>query len=126
MSEAVDIGAASDFPDGAVRPVEVRGRTVGVLCWNGELYAFANRCPHMGAPMCMARPVTRIEARGPGELESPAGPPVVACPWHGWEFSVDDGRALADARSRLRTYAISVQDGRVLLDPARHAAAARA
>jgi len=35
---------------------------------------------------------------------------ILACPWHGWEFDLLTGKALADQRVRLRRYPVTVAD----------------
>lgn len=126
MSERgpVDVGALADFAEGAIARVEVDRRAIGVLRWQGRVYAFADRCPHMGAPICRGRVVSRLDASGPGLLTSSREQPVLACPWHGWEFVLDSGRALVDDKQRLRTYGAEVENGRVVVDPTRHGAGA--
>jgi nitrite reductase/ring-hydroxylating ferredoxin subunit len=42
--------------------------------------------------------------------------PIVACPWHGWEFDARTGRAIWDASVRLRIWRVQVADGRVFVD----------
>jgi nitrite reductase (NADH) small subunit len=42
--------------------------------------------------------------------------PVIACPWHGWEFDVRTGVSLWDDHYRVRTYPAHVSNGRVLVD----------
>jgi nitrite reductase/ring-hydroxylating ferredoxin subunit len=37
---------------------------------------------------------------------------VVECPWHGYEFSLDDGKALFEIiRGKLRLYPVIIRDG---------------
>jgi nitrite reductase (NADH) small subunit len=41
---------------------------------------------------------------------------VLRCPWHGWEFDLQTGRALfGTAGKRLVTYGATVRDGTVML-----------
>ena len=43
---------------------------------------------------------------------------VLRCPWHGWEFDLETGEKLFDVteRARVRTYPVSVEDGRVVIN----------
>ena len=41
--------------------------------------------------------------------------PIVVCPWHKWEFEAATGKGVWDPDYRVRTYPISVEDGRVIL-----------
>ena len=42
--------------------------------------------------------------------------PVIACPWHGWEFDVESGEAVWNPSQRIRTYPVDIAGGRVLVD----------
>lgn len=122
---AVDVGALADFADGRLTPLEVARRRIGVLRRGSRIFAFADRCPHMGASMCAGRVGARLESPPAGDLTRHAEDPVLLCPWHGWEFTAADGRAVTGGRFRLRTYAVRVDaDGRVLVDLSKHAEAA--
>ena len=40
---------------------------------------------------------------------------IVRCAWHGWEFDIATGQALADPRFHARTYRVVVEDGFVVV-----------
>jgi len=107
--------AASELAPGQRRIVEVNGRSVGIFNVGGTFYALHNRCPHKGGPLCEGRicgttlPSDAYSFRYGREGE------LVRCAWHGWEFEIATGRALADPRVRARTYAVSIEDGRLVL-----------
>jgi nitrite reductase/ring-hydroxylating ferredoxin subunit len=42
--------------------------------------------------------------------------PVIACPWHGWEFDVASGEAIWDKTVRIRTFPVRVANGRVMVE----------
>jgi nitrite reductase/ring-hydroxylating ferredoxin subunit len=48
-------------------------------------------CPHPTSPMCMAEGT------------------ILRCAWHGWEFDIETGQALADPRVRARTYRVTIE-----------------
>ena len=53
----------------------------------------------------------------PMQLEVDDSRPTVTCAWHGWEFDVRDGRAIAPGNGlRVRSYPACVRDGVVLVD----------
>ena len=89
------------------------GLSIGVFNVKGELYALHNRCPHRGGALCLG-PVT-------GTAVSENGSPfayvrdgeLIRCAWHGWEFEIATGRALADAKVRAKTYPVEVENGGV-------------
>ena len=74
----------------------VGGREIGVLAdpVTGDVHAVRNRCPHHGAPLCRGTLRTRLEGAPGGYALSDRR--VLACPWHGWEFDLANGRCLDD------------------------------
>ena len=47
--------------------------------------------------------------------------PVLACPWHGWEFELERGRALWDEAYAVKVMPVRIESGRVLLELGRGA-----
>ena len=113
---SADVGALDDFAEGTLRIVGVNGREVGIVRWNGDLHAIHNLCTHQSGPVCAGILSGRLTAMRPGEMELDAATPILACPWHGWEFDVRSGRALHDAQHRLRKFPVRIAGGRVLVD----------
>ena len=104
------VGRASELAPGERRLVEVKGHSVGLFNVNGEIVAALNLCPHELAPVCRGRVGGTTLPSPPGEYRWGRQGEILACPWHGWEFDLLTGRALADARVRLRRYPVSVED----------------
>jgi nitrite reductase/ring-hydroxylating ferredoxin subunit len=111
-----DIGPLKAFPEGAIRVVKAGRREIGVIRWRGHLYAVRNVCAHQRGPVCRGWLTSRLTASAPGTMEVRDEAPVIACPWHGWEFDVQSGRALSDERYALRTYPVRVEQGRVVVE----------
>jgi nitrite reductase/ring-hydroxylating ferredoxin subunit len=116
---SVDVGALDDFAERTVRVVRAEGREIGVIRWGGRLYAIGNVCVHQNGPVCHGILSARLTATAPGGMELDEAVPVIACPWHGWEYDVRTGAAIWDPHYRLRTYPVSVADGRVLIEVSR-------
>jgi nitrite reductase (NADH) small subunit len=91
------VGREGDVPEGEGRPFEVNGRMVAVFLQGGEYYALEDCCPHQGAPL------------SDGEVCDKS----VTCTWHGWRFSLEDGRWLDSPRTRVATYPVRVVEGRI-------------
>src|SRR5262249_29954789 len=116
--ELVDVGAIDDFPEGQMRIVDAGGRELGVARWHGRFFAAHNRCPHQGGPVCQGHlsPFLRpAEAGAPGRFEPDPERAVIACAWHGWEFDIATGESAWDAKYRIRTYPVEVENDRVLV-----------
>jgi nitrite reductase (NADH) small subunit len=115
----VDVGAVADFEDRRLRIVQAGGHEVGVLRWSDRFYALHNRCPHQKGPVCLGVVSGRLVGSAPGSMEVDEETPVLACPWHGWEFDLTRGRALWDESYAVRMVPVRIEDGRVLLETGR-------
>jgi nitrite reductase (NADH) small subunit len=123
---AVDIGSVTDFQPNSVALVNVGKLELGIVRWGeDEFFAVHNRCPHMAGPLCVGAVGPRLSCPtgDPERLEIDHENPVLACPWHRWEFDVRTGRALWDPGYRMKTYETRVADGRVLVELRRGPAA---
>ncbi len=109
------VGRASELAPGERRLVEVKGHSVGLFNVNGEIIAALNLCPHELAPVCRGRVGGTTLPSPPGEYRWGRQGEILACPWHGWEFDLLTGRALADERVRLRRYPVSVEDDTIFV-----------
>jgi 3-phenylpropionate/trans-cinnamate dioxygenase ferredoxin subunit len=116
-SRAHDLGAAAEFAAGSLRRVEVEGRALVVLRQGEEFFALRDRCPHQGAPLSAGHlGGTPLPCR-PGEpVEYGRLGEVLTCPWHGWEFDVRTGRALANPQARVRAYPVRREGERLLVE----------
>jgi len=115
----VDVGAVSDFEDRRVRIVQAGSHEVGVLKWRDRFFAVHNRCPHQKGPVCLGIVSGRLTSPAPGSMEVDDETPVLACPWHGWEFELERGRALLDDGYAVKVVPVSVESGRVVLEVGR-------
>jgi nitrite reductase (NADH) small subunit len=113
-TELVDVCELDALVPGVVRVVELDGRPdVGVVVFNGVLRAFGLMCPHRGGPLDKGILRVGLSSDGPGRRSLDPERCVLACPWHKWEYSLEDGRALFDERRRLIIYPTVVEAGRV-------------
>lgn len=123
----VVVGPAAEFPAGTRRiVVPFRGRAgVGVFNVNGTYHALRNLCPHKAGPLCTGRVSGRVVADAPPTAEETnldlvREGEIIRCPWHLWEFDILTGLCLVDPKMRVKTYPVSVEDGKVVVyaDPA--------
>jgi nitrite reductase/ring-hydroxylating ferredoxin subunit len=113
----VVVGKVADFRDGDRKIVEVNGTSVGVFHVGGRFYALRNRCPHQWGPLCLGDFAPRAVSGGPGDVHLDDGPPLLACPWHGWEYDLATGQSfMGPGRGNMavRRYDVSVLPGREL------------
>ena len=108
-----DVCSRTELEQAGYAVARIGGREIGVVrADDGTPYAVRNRCPHHGAPMCRGTVRPRFESDSAGAYGDARGL-VIRCPWHGWEFRVEDGRCPDDPRMRVAIYEVEVADGRV-------------
>lgn len=88
----VSVAKVGDVPEGEGRAVEVEDRIIAIFQDNGEFYAIDDACPHQGAPL------------SDGFCDDKS----VTCTWHGWRFSLVDGKHLEGSKCKVATYPIRV------------------
>ena len=112
-------GRVEDFDNRSSRVVELGGRSVGVFRVDDSFFALLNSCPHQGGPVCTGGvfPRTRAEVLPNGRLREwhDHESPVVACPWHGWEFDIATGQCLADPQRRVVSFGAAIVEGQVVV-----------
>jgi nitrite reductase (NADH) small subunit len=124
--EYVDVCGVDELSDKRIKVFRVGTRAIAVVSVDGVVRAFANVCPHRGGPLGLGRVACKLEADGVGAPMARADEWVLVCPWHAWEFSLDDGSAVADpSAARARVYDTEVSDGRVRVSFARRTAVER-
>lgn len=87
------VAKVGEIPEGQGRAFEVEGQMVAVFFEQGQYYAIEDRCPHQGAPLS----------------EGIVFDKCVTCTWHGWRFSLEDGRWLDSLKSKIRVPAYAVR-----------------
>jgi nitrite reductase/ring-hydroxylating ferredoxin subunit len=107
------VARASEIGPGEVRLVEVKRHSIGLFNVAGRFVAALNVCPHELAPVCRGRVGGTTLPSAAGEYRWGREGEILTCPWHGWEFDLLTGRALADPRIRLRLYPVTVEDDTV-------------
>lgn len=86
------VAQVGEVVEGQGFPVDLAGVPIAVFLSNGEYFAIADSCPHNGAPLCDGTVAGR----------------EVVCSWHGWRFSLVDGKRLDAARGKVETYPVRV------------------
>ena len=102
-----------ELPPGARRIVQFGRRSIGVFNVAGKLYALHNGCPHKGGPLCAGKVTGTVLPTSRRDFTYGREGEILRCAYHGWEFEIATGQALADPRVRARTYPVEVVDGTV-------------
>jgi nitrite reductase/ring-hydroxylating ferredoxin subunit len=109
-AEWIDAGAVTDVADGAGIIVRPAGAEAVAIFRTGEKFsALSNRCAHQNGPLGEGRVIDGC----------------ATCPWHGYQYGLEDGCAPAPYTDKLPTYRLRIADGRILLDPRPNAAGTR-
>jgi nitrite reductase/ring-hydroxylating ferredoxin subunit len=108
---------ADELKPGEMRAVEIDSISIVVIRTPaGALHALRNRCSHVGAPLVRGLVQQAVVGDDVGQY-AVSDEVLVRCPWHGWEFSVETGRCLADPEhARVRVYPVEVEAGMVVLE----------
>jgi nitrite reductase (NADH) small subunit len=107
----LDIGPVDQIPLRGARVVKTRVGCVALFRTAAdEVFATSDRCPHKGGPL------------SEGIVHGRA----VTCPLHNWVFSLETGQAQGADEGSIDTYAVRVEDGKILLDTSRFEAVAAA
>jgi len=103
MADWIDIGALAAIPRQGARLVKTAAGCVAVFrTADDRVFALDDRCPHKGGPLSQG-----IVHDG-----------RVTCPLHNWVIDLESGRAQGADVGETRTFAVRVEDGRLLLDGA--------
>lgn len=97
----VDVAATGELIEGRARVVVVGGERIALWLHGGRTFATSNVCRHQGGPL------------GEGRVLDGC----VTCPWHGWNYRVEDGVSPPPFHERVTTYRTRVADGRVRVHP---------
>jgi nitrite reductase/ring-hydroxylating ferredoxin subunit len=98
----IAVGPPLSIPDGGARIVAAPGgERIAVFRDGRTIGALTNVCAHQNGPI--------------GEGRIVGG--CVVCPWHGYEYRLEDGCAPAPFTERLATYRVRILRGQVEIDP---------
>ncbi len=86
------VAQVGEIAEGQGGSFVVEDRVIAVFLDEGTYYAIDDTCPHQGAPLCDGIVCDK----------------TVTCTWHGWRFSLVDGRWIDNPRIRVGTYPVRV------------------
>jgi nitrite reductase/ring-hydroxylating ferredoxin subunit/multimeric flavodoxin WrbA len=100
MTEWVDVGAAEDFRQSALREAKLGERLVAVSFKDGKFGVISNLCNHVGGPL------------GKGHLDGE----FVVCPWHHYKFHRCTGEGEPGYEAdKVPGYGVKEENGRLLV-----------
>ena len=89
----VTVARVGEIQEGRGRAFPVGKRMVAVFLNAGEYFAIDDFCPHQGASLA----------------EGHVDGCTVACPWHYWRFSLEDGSWLDNPKISVEKYRVRVR-----------------
>ena len=92
--------AAAELWDGDMTARRIDGQDILLVRLNGVVYAYENRCAHLG--------VALSEGRLDGYL--------LTCRAHHWQYDARSGGGINPATACLRRFAVKIEDGKVFVD----------
>ena len=99
--EWIAVGPPASIPDKRARIVTAGGERIAVFRDGDQIGALSNVCAHQNGPI------------GEGCILNG----LVTCPWHGYEYRLEDGCAPPPFTEKLATYRVRIRDGIVEIDP---------
>ena len=76
-------------------------KEVGGIKSGSHFKFYVNICPHAGAPICKGVVRDLIISVSNQRLTVDQNIKVIHCPWHGMEFNIEDGNAVAVSKLKL-------------------------
>lgn len=117
-----ELFGVDELAPGQMRSVDIDGIAV-LVCRlpDGGYRALRDVCPHLGVKLSRGTLMPVINSDD--ERRYFVSDVIAArCSWHGYEYDVDTGRCVADARWRVKTYPVRIENGTVVLERSRRSA----
>ena len=93
------VASSDELSPGSGKVIFVEGRPIALFNLGGEFVALDNKCPHRGGSL------------GEGEIKDD----IITCPWHGWEFNCNTGKAVENDDVIVKTYPVENRDDGIFI-----------
>jgi DMSO/TMAO reductase YedYZ heme-binding membrane subunit len=98
----IAVAAPGDIPDKRALTVSLpKGDRVAVFRDGAKISAVTNACRHQNGPLGEGRVVDGC----------------ITCPWHGWQYRMEDGVSPPPFTEKIATYNLKLMNGMIFLDP---------
>lgn len=97
----IEVCLTSEIPEDCAKTIFVEGENIAIFRYDGKLSAVYNVCKHQMGPL------------GEGRIVDGC----ITCPWHGYQYKPEDGRAPEPFTEKLKTFEVKVLDGKVWVNP---------
>jgi nitrite reductase (NADH) small subunit len=111
------VGHLDEFEPGTITLISVDSRSIGVVNSGSKLYAVLNVCPHALGPICEGVLSGTMLPCEPGQPRYGLENRILRCPWHLYEFDLEDGgrSVFTTFKARLRMYPVTVEESTVFV-----------
>jgi sulfoxide reductase heme-binding subunit YedZ len=101
-SQWMRVGSVDDIQPDRALVVKIKGcERVAIYRHNNKISAISNVCAHQGGPL------------GEGKIVNGC----LTCPWHGYQYKVEDGQSPPPFTEKVPTYRVKLDGRNILLDP---------
>jgi nitrite reductase/ring-hydroxylating ferredoxin subunit len=97
LSSEIPIGKSKKF---SINTAEQKNIEIAVFNIDGRFYAISDRCIHKGGPLSK------------GFIDND----IVTCPWHGWKYSVKDGKSPHKGGDSVNSYDVKKIDDKIYVN----------
>ena len=99
----IKIATVSELPSNSTKIVNVKNAKVALFNYNGKITALGNACLHKGGPLGLGHVVQKYDGM------------YVTCPWHGWEYNIETGKAPLDFKDQQAVYEIKIESDDIFI-----------
>jgi nitrite reductase/ring-hydroxylating ferredoxin subunit/multimeric flavodoxin WrbA len=98
----IPVIALAELPSDTHKTVRVGNKKIALFHYDGKVTALGNTCLHKGGDL------------GQGFIQKlEDGERYVACPWHGWQYHLETGKAPYGYKDQQAAYAVQITDGMI-------------
>ena len=101
------VGLPTEIPIGKSKSISIKDakskKNIKIAIFNisGRFYAISDSCAHKGGPLSK------------GFLNSD----IITCPWHGWKYSVKNGKSSHEGGDSVNSCKVKVVKGKLYVNP---------
>ncbi len=99
MGQFHEAAKTNEIPQGTGKKVTLNGCAIALFHVNGAFHAIDDACPHRQGPL------------SDGSLNGS----IVACPWHGWTFDLNDGSCRMNPTAKVGVYKTKIENNSVFV-----------
>jgi len=91
----------SDIPDSRAKMLLINGENIALFKYDNKLSAVHNLCKHQNGPLSEGKIIDGC----------------ITCPWHGYQYRLEDGQSPPPFKEMVCTYDVMVEGTKVYVNP---------